>query len=88
VPIFCLVLIESNAMSCCLRACSVKGQEDEVYDHHNRQEIRSRSPKSAESAVGCKNIRLSADVANPLSRSRNRRADGDGCVGWHLIQVQ
>jgi len=21
----------------------VKGQEDEVYDHHNRQEIRSRS---------------------------------------------
>ena len=25
------------------------------------------------------NIRLSSDVANPLSRSRNWRADGDGC---------
>ena len=30
------------------------------------------------------NIRLSSDVANPLSRSRNWRADGDGCVGSHL----
>jgi len=29
-------------------------------------------------SVSCKNIRLSSDVANPLSRSRNRRADGDG----------
>jgi hypothetical protein len=28
--------------------------------------------------VSCKIIRLSADAANPLSRSRNSRADGDG----------
>jgi len=33
-------------------------------------------------------IRLSSDLANSLSRSRNSWADGDGCVGWHLIQVQ
>jgi hypothetical protein len=26
-------------------------------------------------------IRLSSDIANPLGRSRNWRADGDGCVG-------
>jgi hypothetical protein len=26
-------------------------------------------------------IRLSSDVFNPLSRSRNSWADGDGCVG-------
>src|SRR5262245_58440440 len=26
------------------------------------------------------NIRLSSDAANPLSTSRNQRADGDGCV--------
>src|SRR5262249_22499407 len=31
-------------------------------------------------ALSCKNIRLSSDVANPLSRSRNLQADGDGCV--------
>ena len=37
--------------------------------------------------VSCKNIRLSADVAKSLSRSRNWRADGDGCVGLHLMQV-
>jgi hypothetical protein len=28
--------------------------------------------------VSCKIIRLSADAANPLNRSRNWRADGDG----------
>ena len=33
-------------------------------------------------SVSCKNIRLSSDVANPLSRSRNSWADGDGCVGF------
>jgi len=33
------------------------------------------------------NIRLSADVANPLSTSRYSRADRDGCVGLHLRQV-
>jgi hypothetical protein len=32
-------------------------------------------------ADSCKNIRLSADAANPLNRSRNWRADGDGWVG-------
>jgi hypothetical protein len=26
-------------------------------------------------------------VANLLSRSQNWRADGDGCVGLHLMQV-
>ena len=30
------------------------------------------------------NTRLSSDVTNPLSRSRNSQADGDGCVGSHL----
>jgi hypothetical protein len=30
------------------------------------------------------NIRLSSDAANPLSRSPNWRADGDGCDGLHL----
>jgi hypothetical protein len=34
-------------------------------------------------SVRCKNIRLSSDAANPLSRSHNQRADGDGCVGLH-----
>jgi hypothetical protein len=33
------------------------------------------------------NIRFSADAANPLSRSRNWRADGDGCDGLHFMQV-
>ena len=28
------------------------------------------------------NIRLGADAGNPLSRSRNSRADGDGCIGF------
>jgi len=31
--------------------------------------------------VSCKNIRLSSAAANPLSRSHNQRADGDGWVG-------
>jgi hypothetical protein len=30
---------------------------------------------------------LSADVAKSLSRSRNGRADGDGCAGLHLMHV-
>jgi D-arabinose 1-dehydrogenase-like Zn-dependent alcohol dehydrogenase len=38
-------------------------------------------PKVPAAADSCKNIRLSADAANPLNRSRNWRADGDGCVG-------
>jgi hypothetical protein len=32
-------------------------------------------------SVSCKNIRLSADVPNPLTRSRNSWADGDGGKG-------
>ena len=43
--------------------------------------------KSARSCRQLQNIRLSADAANPLSRSRNWRADGDGCVDLHLMQV-
>src|SRR5215469_17536097 len=31
------------------------------------------------------NNRLCSTVANPLSRSRNSRADGDGCVGLHAM---
>ena len=38
-------------------------------------------------SLSCKIIRLSADAANPLSRSRNSWADGDGWVGLHLMQV-
>ena len=34
----------------------------------------------------CKKIRLSSDWANPLNGSRNGRADGDGCVGLHLMR--
>jgi hypothetical protein len=30
------------------------------------------------------NIRLSSAGANPLSRSHNQQADGDGCVGSYL----
>ena len=37
--------------------------------------------------VSCKNIRLNADVAKSLSRSRNWRADGDGCAGLHAQRV-
>jgi len=33
------------------------------------------------------NIRLSADVGNPLSRSRNSWAVGDRCVGLRLLQM-
>jgi hypothetical protein len=33
------------------------------------------------------NIRLSSDMANPLSRSRNWRAVGDRCVGLRLLQM-
>jgi hypothetical protein len=35
-------------------------------------------------AKSCKNIRLSSDVANPLSRTQSWRADGDGCMGLHV----
>src|SRR6516164_4942118 len=31
--------------------------------------------------------RLNADVAKSLSRSRNWRADGDGCAGLHAQRV-
>jgi hypothetical protein len=41
----------------------------------------------ARSCRQLQNIRLSSDVANPLSRSQNCQADGDGCVGLHLMQV-
>jgi hypothetical protein len=41
----------------------------------------------AGSPVGCTNIRLSSDLANPLSGSRNSWADGDGCDGLHLMHV-
>ena len=37
--------------------------------------MRMRAPSSLQ------NIRLGSAAANPWSRSRNRRADGDGCVG-------
>src|SRR6266487_1434195 len=40
-----------------------------------------------ESGVSCKNIRLSSAGGNSLRRSRNWRADGDGCDGLHLTQV-
>jgi len=36
------------------------------------------TPKVPAAADSCKKIRLSADAANPLNRSRNWRADGDG----------
>ena len=42
---------------------------------------RSRIGKSARSCRQLQNIRLSSAAANPLSRSHNQRADGDGCVG-------
>jgi hypothetical protein len=41
----------------------------------------SKVPAAADS---CKNIRLSADAANPLNRSRNWRADGDG---WRFARA-
>ena len=46
-----------------------------------------RSLLEKESGVSCKNIRLSSAGGNSLRRSRNWRADGDGCVGLHLMQV-
>jgi hypothetical protein len=42
----------------------------------------SRSPIA--SRFG-ENIRLSSDLANPLSKSQHQRADGDGCVGLHVM---
>jgi hypothetical protein len=38
-------------------------------------------------SLSCKNIRLGSDGANPLRRVRNWLADGDGCIGLHLMQV-
>ena len=35
-------------------------------------------------AICSAKIRLTSDEANPLSRSWNQQADGDGCVGSHL----
>jgi len=46
-----------------------------------------RSLLEKESGVSCKNIRLSSAGGNSLRRSRNWRADGDGCDGLHLMQV-
>jgi hypothetical protein len=43
--------------------------------------------KSAGLASPARNIRLSSDVANPLIRSRNSWADGDGCIALHPMQV-
>jgi hypothetical protein len=31
-------------------------------------------------------IRLSSDLANPLSKRQHQRADSDGCVGPYLNQ--
>jgi hypothetical protein len=42
-----------------------------------------RHPNRTHAPSPRQNIRLSSDMANPLSRSRNWRADGDGCVGLH-----
>jgi hypothetical protein len=42
------------------------------------------SARPALDGVSCKNIRLSSAGANPLRRSRNWRADGEGCVGFRL----
>ena len=46
-----------------------------------------RSLLEKESGVSCENIRLSSAGGNSLRRSRNWRADGDGCDGLHLMQV-
>jgi hypothetical protein len=69
------------------RTSSAKDQRVDLSPiKHPRTPEHDRS-LDAGSAVGCKNIRPSADAVNPLSRSRNWRADGDGCVGSHLMQV-
>jgi hypothetical protein len=44
-------------------------------------------PNRTHAPSSLQNIRLSSDVPNPLSRSRNWQADGDGCLGLHLTQV-
>ena len=35
----------------------------------------------------CKNIRLCSYVANALSGGKNYEADGDGCVGLHMLRA-
>jgi hypothetical protein len=45
---------------------------------------RSHQPNPTHAPSSLQNIRLSSYVANPLRRSRNWQADGDGCVGSHL----
>ena len=45
---------------------------------------RSDMPNRTHAPSLLQNIRLGSAAANPLSRSRNQRADGDGCVGSHL----
>jgi hypothetical protein len=50
---------------------------------HHAPQWRGGVPKSSPNPpilfLSCKNIRLSSDVTNRLSWSRNWRADGDGC---------
>jgi hypothetical protein len=39
-------------------------------------------------AAALQNIRLGSATANPLSRSRNQRADEDGCLSFHLDECR
>jgi hypothetical protein len=49
-------------------------------------QVNTRLPRDTPPS-SLQNIRLSSAAANLLSRSHNRRADGDGYVGLHLMQV-
>ena len=55
--------------------------------HLDRPPTRVRCSARTHAPSSLQNILLSADAANPLSRSRNWRADGDGCDGLHFMQV-
>ncbi len=51
-----------------------------LRDPPHGQAPRLARAKSHACTSSLQNIRLSSDVPNPLSRSRNWQADGDGCV--------
>jgi hypothetical protein len=52
-----------------------------------RGSLSDRAIQLPRSCRPLQNVRLSSDVPNPLRRSPNSWADGDGCVGLHLMQV-
>jgi hypothetical protein len=73
--------------SCHRFTCSDNADPHPYLDRPPGSRVKRRKSNRTHAPSSLQNIRLSSYAANPLSRSRNWRADGDGCVGLHLMQV-